>query len=137
MKVTIEHVEKSAGMLRRTTYHGVEVKVEFNAEENAIIEKRALWNDIVLEREADVLTDADKHAKKGLARKLAQAAISGKDSLNFHLTVRKLAHGDTYWLTTPVEAKGYEAEVKDMLVQLKDYIMGNERIEQKSDSFEL
>ena len=137
MKVKIEHTEQSKGMLRKTTYYGVKVQVEFSAEERAIIEKRNLWNDRVLDRDADALTDEDKHEQKGLARKLAQAAISGKDSLNFHLTVRKLGNGDTYWLTSPVLAKDYEAQVKDGLVELKDYIMGNEKIEQKSDSFEL
>jgi hypothetical protein len=115
----------------------VKVQVEFNAEELAIIEKRGLWNDVVLARDADALTDQDKHEKKGLARKLAQAAISGSDSLNFHLTIRKLRDGDNYWFTTPIQAKEYEAVVKQNLVELKEYILDNEKIEQDSDSFEL
>ena len=50
MKVTINHVQKSTGMIRKTTYHGVSVKVEFNAEELAIIRERHLEPDIVMER---------------------------------------------------------------------------------------
>ena len=137
MKVSINHTEKTQGMIRKTTYHGVVVKVEFSAEETAIIEKRGLWKDIVVERGADALTDPDKHDKKGLARKIVQASISGADSLNFHLTVRKLRDGDTFFFTTPLEAKEYEDIVKENLVKLKGYILGNEGVEQKSDTFEI
>lgn len=137
MKVQLEHVEKTTGMMRRTTHHGVLVKVEFNAEEEAIINERGLWKDLVLERECPSDVDVEKHESKGLGRKLMQAAVSGADTLHFHLNVRKLRDGDTYFLSTPLEAKQYEAELKEKLVQLKDYIMGNQGIEQKADSFEL
>ena len=90
-----------------------------------------------MSRGADALTDEDKHDRKGLGRKLVQAAVSGTDSLIFDLTVRKLRDGDTYWMTTPIDAKGYEAQLKEDLVTLKNYILGNESIDQKSDSFEL
>lgn len=137
MKVSLNHVEKTHGVIRKKTYHGVQVKVEFSAEEAAIIEKRGLWRDVVLERDADALTDPEKHEKKGLARKIVQASIAGADSLSFHLTVRKLRDGDTYYFGTPAEAKMYEDDLKQNLVNLKNWILGNEKIEQKSDTFEI
>lgn len=137
MKVQINHIEKQTGMLRRTTHYGVQVKVEFNAEETAIIEQRGLWKDLVLERDYPSDVDPEKVESKGLARKLAQAAVAGADSLHYHLNIRKLRDGDTYFMSTPIEAKQYEAALKEKLVLLKEYIMGNERIEQTSDSFEL
>jgi len=41
MKVTINHVQKTTGVIRKTTHHGVSVKVEFNAEELAVIAARS------------------------------------------------------------------------------------------------
>jgi hypothetical protein len=137
MKVKIEHVEKSTGLIRRTTHYGVSVHVEFNGEESAIIQQRGLEKDIVLERDYPSDVDAEKHEGKGLARKLAKAALAGADSLHFHLNVRKLRDGDTYFMSSPLEAKNYEAAVKEKLVELKAYILGNQGIEQKSDTFEI
>lgn len=137
MKVTINHTEKTTGMLRRTTHHGVYVKVDFNAEEAAIIQQRSLEKDVVLERDYPSDVDPEKHENKGLARKLAQAAVSGADTLHYHLNIRKLRDGDTYFMSSPLEAKTYEAVLKEKLVELKGYIMGNQDIEQKSDSFEI
>ncbi len=137
MKVRLQHLEKSTGLIRRTVHHGVEVKVDFSAEEEAIINQRNLWKDLVLERDYPSDVDGEKHESKGLARKLAQAAVSGADTLHYHLNVRKLRDGDTYYMSTPLEAKHYEAALREKLVELKDYIMGNQGVEQASDSFEL
>lgn len=141
MKVTINHVQKTTGMIRKTTHHGVAVRVEFSAEELAVIHERRLEKDIVMERgyPSDMSAGAiEKHENKGMGRKLLTAAVSGTDALHFHLTVHKLMKGeDVYFLKTPVEAKAYEAELKDKLVQLKGWIVGNAELETETESFEL
>ncbi|MEL6314255.1 MAG: hypothetical protein AAFQ60_09465 [Pseudomonadota bacterium] len=141
MKVSIEHVEKTTGMLRRKTLHGVQVHVEFSEEERAVIDQRGLKWDVVLERgySADVSNaKAEKMENRGLGRALLNAAVSGKDANTTHLTINKLMKGpDLYFLTTPLEAKGYEDALKEKLVTLKGYIVGNEGVEEKSTSFEL
>jgi hypothetical protein len=40
-------------------------------------------------------------------------------------------------MATPLQAKEYEARLREQLPVLKDYIVENEGVEQKSDSFEL
>lgn len=141
MKVTINHVQKTAGLIRKTTFHGVSVQIAFNAEELAVINERELGGDVILERgyPAD-MSDmaAEKHANRGLGRRLLTAAVSGADANNFDLTVNKLMKGeDTYFLSTPMEAKAYENEMKDGLVKLKNWIVGNADVEKETSSFEL
>lgn len=141
MKVSIEHLEKTVGMLRKSTLHGVQVHIQFSEEEQSVIEQRDLKYDIVLERghSADV-SDSKAEAKenRGLGKRLLVAAISGKDANTTDLTINKLMQGsDLYFLTTPLEAKAYEDELKNKLVQLKNYIVGNEGIAETSTSFEL
>lgn len=141
MKVQMKHVQKTAGLIRKTTFHGVAVKVDFSAEELAVIQERKLGGDIVLERgyPADMSDAAiEKHANRGLGRKLLTAAVSGADANNFDLTVNKLMNGpDTYHLGTPVEAKQYEEALKNGLVELKGWIVGNAEVETETASFEL
>lgn len=141
MKVTINHVQKTAGLIRKTTFHGVAVKIDFNAEELAVITERKLGIDVVLERDypADMSDAAvEKHANRGLGRKLLTAAVSGADANNFDLTVNKLMKGeDVYFLSTPMEAKQYEEQLKNGLVNLKGWIVGNAEVEQETSSFEL
>lgn len=141
MKVSITHHEKTTGMLRKKTLHGVQVLVEFSEEERSVIEARDLRYDIVLERghSADV-SDGKAMAKdnRGLGRKLLTAAVSGKDANWTDLTINKLMQGpDLYFVTTPLEAKTYEDMLKDGLVKLKGYIEGNQDVEETSTSFEL
>ena len=140
MKVSLNHTEKKTGMIRKTKHYGVTVKIDFDATETAIITERKLGKDIVLERgyPSDMSEgEIEKHANRGLGKKLLTAAVSGTDANGFDLTVNKLMKGDTYHFSTPVEAKEYEAALKTALVRLKEWIIGNEGIEQKSDSFEL
>lgn len=141
MKVTINHVQKTTGMIRKTTHHGVAVKVEFNAEELAVIRERQLEKDVILERgyPSDMSdSQIEKHESKGLGRKLLTAAVSGGDALHFHLTVNKLMKGeDIYFIGTPMEAKAYEEELKGGLVTLKNWIIGNAEVETETASFEL
>lgn len=141
MKVSIAHKEKTTGMLRKSTLHGVEVSIQFSEEELAVIESRDLKYDIVLERgySADVSeSKAMKQENRGLGRALLNAAVNGADANTTNLTINKLMKGpDLYFVTTPLEAKAYEDELKGKLVQLKNYIVGNERVEETSSSFEL
>jgi hypothetical protein len=141
MKVTINHTQKTAGLIRKTTFHGVSVQIEFNAEELAVIHERRLGGDIILERgyPADMSDGAaEKHANRGLGRRLLTAAVSGADANNFNLTVNKLMKGeDVYFLGTPMEAKEYEESLKNGLVNLKGWIVGNAEVEKSTTSFEL
>lgn len=141
MKVSIDHIEKTQGLLRKTTFHGVQVHVVFSEEERAVIEERDLKYDIVVERghSADVSeSKAQAHDNRGLGRKLLTAAVSGADANVTDLTINKLMKGpDLYFLRTPLEAKEYEDILKNQLVKLKDYIIGNEGVEEKSTTFEL
>ncbi|MEL7275567.1 MAG: hypothetical protein AAGK98_03780 [Pseudomonadota bacterium] len=141
MKVSINHTQKTSGMIRKTTYHGVAVQVEFNTEEMAVIRERQLEKDIILQRDPPAdMSDAaiEKRENRGLGRKLLTAAVSGADALHDDLTVRKLMQGvDLYFLGTPMEAKAYEAELKEALVKLKNWIVGNAEVETETASFEL
>ncbi|MEJ8560034.1 hypothetical protein QTO30_01415 [Yoonia sp. GPGPB17] len=141
MKVTINHVQKSVGMIRKTTHHGVTVRVEFNAEELAIVRERKLETDIVLERDySSDMSDAaiDRHESRGLGKRLLTATVSGADANHHHLTVSKLMKGeDTHYLGTPVEAKEYEESLKQALVTLKSWIEGNAKVETETATFEL
>lgn len=138
MKVTIRHVEKSKGLIFQKKLHGVELSVVFSEEEKAIIEKRSIGGDILLERGVPADVDAEKHANRGLTKIVATAVIAGKDANHFHLTFNKLLRGtDTYFFDTPIEAKEYEELLKtDTLPNAKAYIVGNETTG-TGDSFEL
>ncbi|WP_156788496.1 hypothetical protein [Roseobacter sp. CCS2] len=115
--------------------------MQFNAEELAVIQERNLAGDIILERgyPADMSDMAiEKHASRGLGRRLLTAAVSGADANNFDLTVNKLMKGpDLYHFAKPVEAKEYEEVLKAGLVTLKDWIVGNVEVEKETASFEL
>ena len=77
-------------------------------------------------------------AVRSVGRKLLTAAISGSDALHFDLTVKKLLQGeDVYFFQRPVEAKEYEAVVRERLLELKDWIMGNAELETETLSFEI
>lgn len=141
MKVMIEHREKAVGTLRRRTLHGVQVHIQFSGEELAIIEKRGLKYDVVLERgySADVSDNkAIKQENRGLGKRLLNAAVNGADANTTNLTINKLMKGaDLFFLSTPLEAKEYEEALKNRLVVLKGYIVENEGVEEKATSFEL
>ncbi|MEM6913753.1 MAG: hypothetical protein AAF511_07225 [Pseudomonadota bacterium] len=141
MKVTINHVQKTTGMIRKTTHHGVAVKVEFNTEELTVIRERRLERDVVVERgySSDVSDSAALRSEnRSLGGKLLKAAVSGADSMSTHLTVTKLMKGeDVYFHPTPVEAKEYEALLKEGLVTLKAWIEGNAEVEKETATFEL
>ena len=138
MRVEIKHVEKTQGLIYRKTLHGVALTVTFSEEEREIIKARRLERTCIIERGAPADVDAEKHARRGLTRKLATVATGGYDALNFDLTIAKLLRGtDTYYFDKPIEAKEYEAEIRERLPTLKSYIQENEGVAEKSDSFEL
>lgn len=138
MKIKIEHVEKKSGMVFKKKHYGVAVTVDFNGEEKAIIEERKLQFDCILERGAPSDVDPDKHEERGLGKKLLTAAVKGRDANNFNMTINKLMKGtDTFWFTTPAEAKNYEATLKnDSLPGLKGWLTDNAETG-GSDTFEL
>jgi len=141
MKVTLNHVQKTTGLIRKRTHHGVSVRVEFNAEELAIIRERNLEPDVVVERgySSDISdSKAEAHANRGLGRKLLAVAVEGADANFTNLSVRMLMKGeDVFFLETPMEAKDYEAHLKEQLVKLKGWIEGNAEVEKETATFEL
>ena len=137
MKVSISHAEQSKGLLFKKTLHNVICDVQFSEEEQQIITERSLEGDVVLERDVPADVDAEKHANRGLGKKLMTAAISGRDANHFHLTIGKLMRGpDTYAVGTPIEAKVYEEELVERLRSLKGYLEGNATVAE-GPSFEL
>lgn len=141
MKVTIKHSEKSVGLIRKKKHYGVTVHVVFDATEKAIINERNLKDRVVIERGyPSDMSDGkvEKHANRSLGKKLLTAAVKGHDANDFHLRIVTLLNGpDTFHFDIPGEAKDYEVHVKENLVKLKEFILDNEKIENKSDTFEL
>ncbi|MEP2085052.1 MULTISPECIES: hypothetical protein [Hyphomicrobiales] len=123
MRVNIEHGETQTGMFRKTTHYTVTVNVQFTEEEKHIIKQRKIGDAIVVERGVP----SDRDARK----------FSGIEHV-FNLTIDRLLKGeDAYAFSTPLEAKEYEQLLKDSLLNLKNYIVENEGVENKSTSFEL
>ena len=138
MRVEIQHVEKSQGLVFKKKFYGVTIRVTFSEEEKQIIDDRKLGRIVILERPAPADVDAEKHANRGLATKLLTAAVKGIDANHFSLTIGKLVSGpDTYHFDTIVEAKEYEEALRESMHDLKGYITASEGVAQKSDSFEL
>jgi hypothetical protein len=127
MRVQINHNETTSGFFRTTTKYEVVVRVEFSAEELAIIRQRNLADTIVLRRDPQAF-QRKRFSPDELAR--LQDVID--------LKISNLMKGpDSYICDTPLEAKNYEANLTDALKQLKSYIFANAEISDKSKSFEL
>jgi hypothetical protein len=141
MKVSIRHVQTTTGLIRKTTHHGVAVKVDFNSEELAIIRERHLENDYLVERGYSAELSQghiDRQENRGLGKTLMKAAVSGFDSMSTNLSVTKLMKGeDIFYVGRPMEAKAYEEELKQGLVTLKGWIEGNAEVEKETTEFEL
>ena len=137
MKVRIQHVEKSEGLVFKKKYHGIALKVDFSPSELAIIRERKLERTIITERGYPADVDAEKHANRGLGKMVLTAVVSGADANHFDLTIGKLVKGeDVYYLDTPFAAKEYETILREDLPKLKHYITENETAGE-SDTFEL
>ena len=141
MKVSIEHEEKAVGWFGQSRLHGVKVDIQFSEKERSVIEQRGLRNDVVLERgfSAEISNSkAIATQNRGLLKTILIRIFQGADALTTNLTISKLMSGpDVFFLQTPLEAKAYEDELKSCLVGLKDYILGNEGIDETSSAFEL
>lgn len=123
MRVSIEHEEEKHGLFRKTTYYTVSLTVDFSEEEKQVIKDSDLGDSLILERppQANI-----KDSTQGL-----------EDI--FHLRIKDLVKGkpDKHTWATPAEAKNYEADLKEVLPKLKEYIEQNSGIEEKSTTFEL
>lgn len=138
MKIDIKHVEKSQGLVFKKKFHGVQLSVSFSEEETKIITERRLQNVILMERSAPADVDGEAKANQHIALKIATAIVKGKDALHYHLTIGKLMRGpDVYFMDTPLEAKRYDQELRELLPDLKEHIMGNADIAEAKTSFEL
>jgi hypothetical protein len=123
MRVSIDHGEKTEGLVFKKNYYTVTTKVEFGEEEKQIIKQRKLSGFTVLKRPVPANQDPRK--------------VVGIEDI-YDLRISKLVDGvDVYYLATVGEAKAYEADVKAALVQLKAFLQDNAGIDKKSTSFEL
>ncbi len=137
MKVEIKNVDKKQGMLSSKKFYGVTTTVTFSAEEEAIIKERNLGRMVLMDRDVPADVDPDKHANRGLVKKLATAAIKGADANNFDLTADTLLRGpDTYFMFNEHERTNYHDEMKGALQQLKGLIEQTAE-PTKDSSFEL
>lgn len=130
MRANIEHKEVTTGLLRKTTWFQVVTRVDFSEEEKAIIKQRKLQDTIILEREPDV-SKGDTAERREFLRSLGDA---------IHLKICDLLNPskpNVYHLRTPLEAKQYEQAVLESLKKLKQYLIGNEGIEEKSKTIEI
>lgn len=127
MRVSINHNEKSVGLVFKSTKHEVVTGVQFTAEELAIINGRKLKEFVVLSRgwDATMKEKAAKHPEY-------------YDTLTPpNLTIGKLVKGpDSYVFDTPIEAKRYEGELTEALKELKGFLVGNQT-KAESKTFEL
>ena len=127
MRVSIEHRETISGLFKKVTLHEVATIIQFTEEERAIIRKRRLEEAVILEREPNAYRT--KHLSE--AQKLEFADI-------FHLKVGNLLKGtDVYACDTPIEARQYDAKLKDALQNLKAYLAENVEAPIGTETFEL
>jgi hypothetical protein len=127
MRVTIEHREKTTGLIRKTTLHEVHTRVEFSAQEQGIIRQRKLSKTIVMDR------GPDAQAQKNVT---PDRVASFGDF--FDLKISDLEKGaDVYRLSSPLEAKVYDEKLKAHLRTLKEYLEGNAETRTGAESFEL
>ncbi len=127
MQVSIEHREATSGLFKKVTLQEVAITVQFTEEERAIIKKHRLEQAIVLEREPNAYRT--KHLTQAERIQLADV---------FHLKVDSLLRGtDVYACDTPLEARQYDANLKDALRNLKAYLTENVDAPAGVETFEL
>lgn len=127
MRVSIEHEDKTSGLIFKTHQTEVAVTVIFSDEEQAVIKSRKLKDTVVLKREPN----AKEIEKRGAAW------VRQNDDL-YHLYIRNLTAGkpERFLCDTPIAAKIYEQELTGALKQLKEFLSGNAEIG-KAKTFEL
>lgn len=126
MRVSIEHHQIQTGLFSKKTHYAVSVAVEFNNEEMHVI--RTLKNTIILERGPNSRNEGKFTAEE--ERTLHDT---------FCLKISNLVRGkkDTYCLATPHEAKQYDAQLREALTNLKNYLDNNATAPAGTDTFEL
>lgn len=125
MRVTINHVEKTSGFLKKTTYYVVVCRVDFTEEEKHIIKERKLGWTVVLPRPKPCNEKPDEYRDENFYN-LIIGTLNSSDKFP-----------DEYALATPSEAKEYEHRLTEALKVTKEFIMNNAEIEQKATTFEL
>ena len=136
MRATITHGKTTSGLLKKTTYHAVEVTVQFTAEERSIITTNGLQGTIVLERSIPAHLNTTKSVAGFINNKIVEKT-GGHDNGRYNLFIGNLLEGtDSYSLDTPLEAKVYEGSIEDALGQLKRYIDGNTPITETTKTLE-
>ena len=120
MRVTIDHSEFKEGLIFKTRYHAVDVKVEFNEEEKAIVKKNQMADLVLLERTNEAHRGPkDEHY-----------------SVEVQLKAFMKRKPDRHVVKDPLEAREYDAIVREVLGNLKEHLVaGGEPLE--SSTFEL
>jgi hypothetical protein len=121
MKVTIAHSTTTTGLMRKTNYFDVTVAVQFSPSERGIIERYDLGVVNVLDRDPPA----------------GSRDVDGQPDF-FNLKIRHLLEGpNAYRCFTPLNAKSYDAQLRDALQKLKAYLDANATPMSGSDTFEL
>jgi hypothetical protein len=125
MRVSIQHSQKTTGLLVRHAHYCVALSVQFTEEEHHVL--RQLKDVIILERGPDSL----RHGK-----------FTPEEETQLHETFSLkasdlLRRTDSYYFATPGEAHAYEQTLKDSLRQFKSYLEANAVPPSGSDVFEL
>ena len=118
MQVTITHSSKIEGMMRKVEYFDVSISVRFSDDERTTISRHGLGGALVLEREPPA----------NLRSRVQEAGL-------WNLTIAKLS-SDTYSCATPLEAKNYDAQLRDTLPKVRAYIDANVTPLSGSDTFD-
>ncbi len=108
MRVSIAHETVRKGLILKTTYHEVQLKVAFTHEEKQIIRQRNLLR------------------TKLMDRRPADAKVDARDE-KFELRVEHLKDEKMYRIlcATPSQAKIYEENLLDALAEMKLWLDDN------------
>src|SRR5580693_1655709 len=101
MEVTITHSSKIEGLMRKVEYYDVTISVHFSEDEYAVIQRYELGHVLVLERKPP-----------------ANMRSRSQETGVWDLKLANLSR-NTYSCATPLEAKNYDAELRDALPKLK------------------
>ncbi len=108
MRIVIDHAEIQEGSVFKTTFHEVQLTVDFSHEEKQIISQRGLGEQVLLER--------------------VPASARPDDDPNWYaLKVRHLLERkpDRHRCANPSDAKHYEAQLIAVLQQMKAWLEVN------------
>lgn len=108
MRIVIDHAEIREGVVFKTTFHEVQLTVDFSHEEKQIISQRGLGEQLLLER--------------------VPAGARAEDNPEwYHLKIKHLVERkpDRHRCANPGDAKLYEAQLIAVLQQLKAWLEAN------------